>query len=589
MNEHKTIVGVGAFFIAGVIAAFGVDAYNSHRESIADAERETRSVAALVSEQVRHMFEAANGTFRAAMLLNTEWREDAQRSAASGYRLVKAFELGSEFLIRVAWTDDNGDIVVSSEGPKPARLNIANRPFFYRHMDRVATDMFVSAPFLPRANEFQGVGSDGGWIATISRRIETPNDEFRGVVLGAVSPSYLSRTLERHFTASKVSVSVYLSDGRYFARHPDFEKHAGQDRSKSALFREHLPNAPQGTLHDRSRSTGQERIRSYQTVDGYPLVVSIGMPRSAALAPWFNRIRVTGIFTLLAVLGGIVATWFIWRQSARVHRQERIAQEARRAAEQAAADLERSNRELDDFAYVASHDLKAPLRGIHNYANFLQEDYAEKLDDDGKAKLQTLGKLAKRMEDIINDLLTFSRVGRTELSFADTDLNAVVADVVEANRVFLDEAGAKVDVVRPLPHLHCDQVRVRAVFHNLIVNGVKYNDNAEKRIAITWQEGDEPVYSVADNGIGIAEKHQERVFGIFKRLHGADSKYGVGTGAGLAIVKKTIERHGGRIWLESEVGRGTTFHFTLGKAQPLSVPGSPAKSVEEQLPLAVAA
>jgi PAS domain S-box-containing protein len=233
-----------------------------------------------------------------------------------------------------------------------------------------------------------------------------------------------------------------------------------------------------------------------------------------------------------------------------------------------ADELTRSNRELDDFAYIASHDLKAPLRGIHNYATFVIEDYSDRLDDDGKTKLRTLGRLAKRMEDIINDLLTFSRVGRTEQSCAEVDLNAVVADVLESLKAFLDEAGAKVSVPEALPRLHCDQVRVRAVFHNLVTNAVKYNDNAEKRIGIAWEENaeGETVFSVSDNGIGIAEKHRDKVFGIFKRLHAGD-KYGGGTGAGLAIVKKIIEQHKGRIWLDSEPGEGTTFHFTLGQNQ----------------------
>jgi PAS domain S-box-containing protein len=239
------------------------------------------------------------------------------------------------------------------------------------------------------------------------------------------------------------------------------------------------------------------------------------------------------------------------------------AELARRADE-----LARSNRELDDFAYIASHDLKAPLRGIHNYANFLIEDYTEKLDEEGKNKLQTLGRLAKRMEDIINDLLAFSRVGRTEQGLAEVDLNAVVADVLEALKVFLEEAKATVSVPEPLPRLLCDQVRVRAVFHNLVTNGVKYNDSAEKRIRIAWEENaeGEAVFSVSDNGIGIPEKHREKVFAIFKRLHSGD-KYGGGTGAGLAIVKKIVEQHKGRIWLDSEPGQGTTFHFTLGQSQ----------------------
>lgn len=240
------------------------------------------------------------------------------------------------------------------------------------------------------------------------------------------------------------------------------------------------------------------------------------------------------------------------------------AELARRAEE-----LARSNRELDDFAYIASHDLKAPLRGIHNYASFLAEDYGDKIDAEGQAKLQTLGRLAKRMEDIINDLLTFSRVGRTGLSFAEVDLNAVLADVLETLKVFLDEAGATVEVPAPLPRLRCDQVRVRAIFHNLVTNGVKYNDNAAKRIEISWRTDPAaggPVFSVADNGIGIPEKHREKIFGIFKRLHSGD-KYGGGTGAGLAIVKKIVEQHHGRVWLESEPGRGSTFHFTLGGTQ----------------------
>jgi PAS domain S-box-containing protein len=230
--------------------------------------------------------------------------------------------------------------------------------------------------------------------------------------------------------------------------------------------------------------------------------------------------------------------------------------------------LVRSNRELDDFAYIASHDLKAPLRGISNYATFLIEDYSDKIDQDGKDKLLTLGRLTKRMEDIINDLLTYSRVGRTEEGMAEVDLNAVVADVLDSLKVFLDELNAKVILPEPLPRHYCDQVRVRAVFHNLITNGVKYNDNAEKQIRVTWEENaeGETVFSVSDNGIGIAEKHRDKVFGIFKRLHSGE-KYGGGTGAGLAIVKKIIERHQGRVWLDSEEGQGTTFHFTLGQNQ----------------------
>jgi PAS domain S-box-containing protein len=228
------------------------------------------------------------------------------------------------------------------------------------------------------------------------------------------------------------------------------------------------------------------------------------------------------------------------------------------------AELARSNQELDDFAYIASHDLKEPLRGIHNYANFLLEDYAERLDDDGKSKLHTLTRLAQRMETLIDSLLHFSRVGRVELSNQQTDLNQLLSDTLEALQITLQEQHVKIRVPQKLPTLRCDRVRVGEVLQNLITNAVKYNDKPEKWIEIGVQESSSgaPVLYVRDNGIGIAARHQDAVFRIFKRLHGRD-KYGGGTGVGLTIVKKIIERHGGHIWVESAEGEGTTFYFTL--------------------------
>lgn len=237
------------------------------------------------------------------------------------------------------------------------------------------------------------------------------------------------------------------------------------------------------------------------------------------------------------------------------------------------AELERSNQELDDFAYIASHDLKEPLRGIHNYAAFLIEDHGDKLDYDGHAKLATINRLAQRLENLIDSLLVFSRVGRVELAIRETDLNEIVAEVLDSLTINLQEQGVKVSIPAPLPNLCCDRVRIAEVFRNLIANAMKYNDKAEKCIEIGVCPADRlhnsPVklpgvvaLYVRDNGIGIREKHLESVFRIFKRLHSRD-QYGGGTGAGLTIVKKIVERHGGQIWVESTLGAGSTFYFTL--------------------------
>ena len=228
------------------------------------------------------------------------------------------------------------------------------------------------------------------------------------------------------------------------------------------------------------------------------------------------------------------------------------------------AELAQSNQELDEFAYIASHDLKEPLRGIHNYSTFLLEDYSDKLDADGKAKLETLARLAQRMEQLINSLLQFSRVGRVELAREPTDLNRLVEMTLDALQITLQETRVEVRIPRPLPTVTCDHVRVGEVFQNLIGNSVKYNDKSERWVEVGYVEeaGEPTTFYVRDNGIGIPAKHFEAIFRIFKRLHGRD-KFGGGTGVGLTIVKKIVERHGGRIWIESTPGEGTTFFFTL--------------------------
>jgi len=227
-------------------------------------------------------------------------------------------------------------------------------------------------------------------------------------------------------------------------------------------------------------------------------------------------------------------------------------------------ELNQSNKELDDFAYIASHDLKEPLRGIHNFSSFLLEDYGGKLDGEGRSKLETLMRLTRRMETLIDSLLQYSRLGRVDLAIDRVDLNEIVAECLDSLAISLQEEKVDVRVPRPLPVVRADRVRVGEIFYNLIVNAMKYNDKAEKWIEVGWRENPAgpPVFYVRDNGIGIPEKHQDAVFRIFKRLHGRD-KYGGGTGAGLTIVKKIVERHHGRIWVESSAGEGTAFYFTL--------------------------
>lgn len=244
------------------------------------------------------------------------------------------------------------------------------------------------------------------------------------------------------------------------------------------------------------------------------------------------------------------------------------------------SELERSNQELDDFAYIASHDLKEPLRGVFNHASFLLEDYRDKLDEDGVRRLNRLGQLSQRMEQLINDLMYFSRLGRADLAKQEVDLNAVIVDIQEMMETLLSERNARIILAGRLPALVCDKTRVTEAFRNLITNAVKYNDKPEPLVEIGFadmvntSEGSERnVFYIKDNGIGIERDFHQEIFRIFKRLQAPAAGQEAGSGVGLTFVKKIIERHGGRIWLESEPGQGTTFYFHLNSERKTSARG----------------
>jgi two-component system, chemotaxis family, sensor kinase Cph1 len=224
--------------------------------------------------------------------------------------------------------------------------------------------------------------------------------------------------------------------------------------------------------------------------------------------------------------------------------------------------LESSIRELDSFAYAASHDLKEPLRGIHNFSHLLLKGYGDKLDETGQARLQTLVRLTRRMESLIDALLKFSRLGQTELQVQATNLDPLLQQILDELRLNYPDLETEIRTPQPLPTAQCDPILMQDVLMNLISNAIKYNDKQQKWIEVGYAHNPSLTFYVRDNGIGIRERHQTSIFRLFKRLH-EQHLYGGGTGAGLTIAKKIIERHGGKIWVESIYGQGSTFYFTL--------------------------
>ena len=246
-------------------------------------------------------------------------------------------------------------------------------------------------------------------------------------------------------------------------------------------------------------------------------------------------------------------------------------------------ELQRSNKDLEQFAYIASHDLQEPLRVVGSFIGLLKRRYKKHFDKEAIEYIDFAVDGVSRMSQQIKSILTFSKVSQKEIKFQEADINRIIQTKIHDLSQKIEKKNVKFQIDE-MPIIVCEQTQIEMIFHNLMSNAIKFNKNKNPLIIISNQSessNDFWHFSVKDNGIGIPKEHQAKIFEIFKRLH--NKKDYEGTGIGLALVQKIIQRHEGKIWLESVEGEGTTFHFTICKHLKNRNPKNVAEKLQQSI------
>ncbi len=278
-----------------------------------------------------------------------------------------------------------------------------------------------------------------------------------------------------------------------------------------------------------------------------------------------KKINLLLVALIILALG---ASFIIYRGYLAKKRFNIELEKKNRAIHEQSIELEAKNKELEQFAYIASHDLQEPLNTISSFIGLIAEDYGDSFDEVGKESLAFISDASKRMKNLIDALLQYSRLGRSR-EYKNVDCKVVLKELQDDLKKIIEETNAKITIAN-LPVVKGSEIELRLLFQNLISNAIKFRDaKTIPKIDISFTKRTDPKdkakgfwqFSVKDNGIGIPDEHKERIFAIFQRLHSRDQYQG--TGIGLAHCKKIVESHGGEIWLESKEGKGSTFYFTI--------------------------
>ncbi len=490
-------------------------------------------------------------------------------------------------------TDAAGTVVCSGD-PRVIGTNLADRDYFQQARD--IGKFVIRAPLVGRVS--------GKPTVALALPTRDASGRFSGIVAAGLDLGWLWEPFAQADPTSNVRVSLWAPDGTVLYRWPDGAQWIGQ-RPAAEIVRAVTERVGETAVMDATGLDGTPKVYAVaglEKIFGQRVSLTIGVSRQSVTESIDRDLR-TATIALGAVMAFGLLLAFVWAQTtllrpitALTRFSERVAignlealpeaghlggemgdlaksLEVMRTALKNNRDhlealvaertrqLEATNKELEAFSYSVSHDLRSPLRAIDGFTRILQEDYAEKLDDQGRRLLGVVRDNSRKMAELIDDLLEFSRLGRKSLSTTAIDMKRMVEDVLKEVHVAGEQRSEL--VLKALPPARGDATLLRQAWSNLLDNAIKFSGKRERPVIEVsgHVNGVECVYCVKDNGAGFDMQYYDKLFGVFQRLHRTEEF--AGTGVGLAIVQRVVLRHGGRVWAEGKVDEGAAFYFSL--------------------------
>jgi signal transduction histidine kinase len=531
-------------FVLLMVLTSGWQAWDSYQAAVRAAQTLATALARVAEERIIGSLRSVDTLLRdlIGQVPDVEHVDASALDAYLGVRLMSFPELRGIALIA-----PQGLMSYYSFHNTPG-VDLSDRPHFLSQRDNYRLDRLeISEPQIDRVTNNYSI------FAT--RPLLSEDKAFRGVASAVVLPEFFEGVLRSQAAVCLCEALIVSSQGAVVARFPGSGGAIGSRLSEDSSLSSHLAGAARG-VYSEVGTDGESRIVAYRRVPDLSLVVAIGVSAGSALEEWRrSTVTIGGV----ELLGALVILWL----ARRADRKETQRREADANLQMTVERLAFSNADLERFAFVASHDLQEPVRNVVSYSQLLVRHCGGKLDPQSEDYLAIIVNGAMRLHALINDMLVFSRLTTTLTPHTDVDCGLVTMAAIESLSGPLVEAGADVAVTTPLPILRGNRLQLMVVLQGLIGNAIKFRARSRPaRITVSAERrGDEWEFLVEDNGIGIDPAYADQVFVIFKRLHGHDDY--PGTGCGLAVIKRIIENHRGRIWLEPNPLGGSRFHFTL--------------------------